>query len=51
MEVYLAWRRPTLPGARPQVPLALEGLTVVFGMGTSVTLPPSSPDNEVVPQN
>jgi hypothetical protein len=27
-----------------QVPLALEGLTVVFGMGTRGTPPPSLPD-------
>ena len=27
----------------PQVPSALEGLTTVFGMGTGVTLPVSSP--------
>ena len=27
-----------------QVPLALEGLTAVFGMGTGVSPPPSSPD-------
>ncbi len=27
-----------------QVPLALEGLTVVFGMGTCGTPPPSSPN-------
>ena len=27
-----------------QVPSALEGLTVVFGMGTRVTPPPLSPD-------
>jgi hypothetical protein len=40
----IAWQRPTLPGAKPQVPSALESLTFVFGMGTSVTSPPSSPD-------
>ena len=28
-----------------QVPSALEGLTAVFGMGTGVSPPPSSPDN------
>ncbi len=27
-----------------QVPSALEGLTVVFGMGTRGSLPPSSPN-------
>lgn len=27
-----------------QVPSALEGLTAVFGMGTGVSPPPSSPD-------
>ena len=32
----LSWRRPTLPGAEPQVPLAMSGLTSVFGMGTGV---------------
>jgi hypothetical protein len=39
-----AWQRPTLAGARPQLPSALESLTSVFGMGTGVTSPPSSPD-------
>ena len=38
-----AWQRPTLPGAVPQVPSALESLTSVFGMGTGVTSPLSSP--------
>jgi hypothetical protein len=28
-----------------QVPSALEGLTAVFGMGTGVSPPPSSPDS------
>ena len=28
-----------------QVPSALEGLTTVFGMGTGVAPPPSSPGN------
>lgn len=28
-----------------QVPSALEGLTAVFGMGTGVSPPPSSPDD------
>ncbi len=41
----IAWRRPTLTGARPQLPSALESLTSVFGMGTGVTSLPSSPDN------
>jgi hypothetical protein len=31
-----------------QVPSALEGLTVVFGMGTSVSPPPSSPDKNTI---
>jgi hypothetical protein len=30
-----------------QVPSALEGLTVVFGMGTCVSPPPSSPDKPI----
>ncbi len=34
------------PGSNEQVPSALEGLTVVFGMGTCVTPLPSSPDIE-----
>ena len=29
-----------------QVPSALEGLTVVFGMGTRGSLPPSPPNDE-----
>ena len=33
----LAWRRPTLAEAKPQLPSALENLTTVFGMGTGVT--------------
>src|SRR5690606_7073817 len=33
------------PRGNPQVPSALEGLTVVFEMGTSVTPPPSPPDD------
>ncbi len=32
-----------------QVPSALEGLTVVFGMGTGVSPPPSSPSNVILP--
>ncbi len=32
----LSWHRPTLPGAKPQVPSAMNGLTTVFGMGTGV---------------
>ena len=32
-----AWQRPTLAGAKPQLPSALESLTSVFGMGTGVT--------------
>ena len=40
----VAWRRPTLTGARPQLPSALESLTSVFGMGTGVTSLPSSPN-------
>ncbi len=31
-----------------QVPSALEGLTVVFGMGTRGSLPPSSPNLKVL---
>ena len=30
-----------------QVPSALEGLTAVFGMGTGVSPPPSSPDKNL----
>ena len=41
----LAWQRPTLPAPCEQVPSALEGLTAVFGMGTGVSPPPSSPDD------
>jgi hypothetical protein len=44
----IAWQRPTLPGAMPQVPSALKSLTVVFGMGTCVTSSPSSPDNSIL---
>ncbi len=40
----MAWRRPTLAGAKPQLPLALESLTTVFGMGTGVTSPLLLPD-------
>ena len=40
----IAWQRPTLTGARSQLPSALESLTSVFGMGTGVTSLPSSPD-------
>ena len=32
-----AWRRPTLTGGNPQLPLAQKSLTSVFGMGTGVT--------------
>ncbi len=39
----LAWQRPTLAGAKPQLPWALESLTAVFGMGTGVTSPLSLP--------
>ncbi len=39
-----AWRRPTLAGAMPQLPWALESLTAVFGMGTGVTFPLLPPD-------
>ena len=42
----------TMPGnyllshrVAPKVPSALEGLTTVFGMGTGVTLPVSSPSS------
>ena len=35
--IKIAWRRPTLAEARPQLPSALENLTTVFGMGTGVT--------------
>ena len=44
MRMYLAWRRPTLAGAKPQLPSALESLTSVFGMGTGVTSPLLLPD-------
>ncbi len=40
----LAWRRPTLTGAKPQLPSALRSLTSVFGMGTGVTFSLSSPN-------
>ena len=40
-----AWRRPTLAGAKPQLPSALESLTSVFGMGTGVTSLLLLPDN------
>ncbi len=40
----IAWQRPTLAGAKPQLPWALESLTAVFGMGTGVTSPLSLPD-------
>ncbi len=33
-----------LQGREPQLPWALESLTTVFGMGTGVTSPLSSPD-------
>ncbi len=39
MGVWFAWRRPTLAGAKPQLPWALESLTAVFGMGTGVASP------------
>ncbi len=39
-----AWRRPTLAGAKPQLPSALENLTSVFGMRTGVTSPLLLPD-------
>ena len=39
-----AWRRPTLAGAKPRLPLALKSLTSVFGMGTGVTSSPKPPD-------
>ncbi len=45
----IAWRRPTLAGAKPRLPLALKSLTSVFGMGTGVTSSPKPPDNFVVP--
>jgi hypothetical protein len=35
-------------GSAPQVPSAQEGLTIVFGMGTSGTPPLWSPDGEAV---
>ncbi len=41
---FNAWRRPTLAGAKPQLPWALESLTTVFGMGTGVTSPLLPPD-------
>src|SRR5699024_7140475 len=40
----IAWRRPTLTEAKPQLPSALESLTTVFGMGTGVTSPLLLPD-------
>src|SRR4051812_8360690 len=43
-------QRPTLPHGNRAVPLALEGLTTVFGMGTGVT-PPMSPPENVRPEN
>ena len=43
-----AWRRPTLAGAKPQLPSALKSLTTVFGMGTGVTSSQSLPDNELI---
>ncbi len=42
--LHFAWQRPTLAGTRSQLPLALESLTSVFGMGTGVTSLPSLPD-------
>ncbi len=39
-----AWQRPTLTGARPQLPSAQKSLTAVFGMGTGVTSSLSPPD-------
>ena len=50
MQIYLknAWRRPTLTGGNPQLPLALRSLTSVFGMGTGVTFSPSSPNYLIV---
>ena len=35
-----AWQRPTLTGAKSQLPSALRSLTSVFGMGTGVTFSP-----------
>ncbi len=43
-----AWRRPTLAGAKPQLPSALENLTSVFGMRTGVTSPLLLPDLQVL---
>ncbi len=40
-----AWRRPTLAGAKPQLPSALKNLTSVFDMGTGVTSSLLLPDN------
>ena len=45
---FIAWRRPTLAGAKPQLPSALKSLTTVFGMGTGVTSSQSLPDNELI---
>ena len=42
--LLIAWRRPTLTGAKPQLPSALRSLTSVFGMGTGVTFSLSSPN-------
>ena len=39
-----AWQRPTLTGAKPQLPSALRSLTSVFGMGTGVAFSPLLPD-------
>jgi len=33
----MTWQRPTLAGPNVQLPLAAEGLTAVFGMGTGGT--------------
>jgi hypothetical protein len=53
--LLFARQRPTLAGGNPQLPSALESLTSVFGMGTGVTFPPSSPDLynfwDVFPEN
>ena len=37
-------RRPTLPQARPAVPLAMGPFTSVFGMGTGVSSPLRPPE-------
>src|SRR5699024_7737330 len=42
----VAWRRPTLAEAKPQLPSALKSLTTVFEMGTGVTSSLYLPDQK-----